>query len=152
MYGPSFNRYEGTRKYIKAGSETGIDLPGQVAGIPLFHLLLCVDNSYRVSLYPISRCKRVRSESPVFILQFLGFLLFDGFLGSQALLIRRTFVVNETPYTRLCSTKNILTVNGQYPGPTLFAHRGDTIIVDVHNKGSQNVTLHWYIYIYIYLN
>ncbi|KAM7514634.1 hypothetical protein LguiA_004217 [Lonicera macranthoides] len=73
-----------------------------------------------------------------------GFLLFDGFLDSQALLIRRTFVVNETPYTRLCSTKNILTVNGQYPGPTLFAHRGDTIIVDVHNKGSQNVTLHWH--------
>ncbi|KAM7481498.1 hypothetical protein LguiB_006081 [Lonicera macranthoides] len=33
--------------------------------IPLFHLLLCVDNSYQVSLYPISRCKRVRSESPV---------------------------------------------------------------------------------------
>ncbi|KAM7465039.1 hypothetical protein LguiB_012601 [Lonicera macranthoides] len=33
--------------------------------IPLFHLLLCVDNSYRVSFYPISRCKRVRSESPV---------------------------------------------------------------------------------------
>ncbi|KAM7490130.1 hypothetical protein LguiA_033051 [Lonicera macranthoides] len=27
--------------------------------IPLFHLLLCVDNSYRVSLYPISRCKKV---------------------------------------------------------------------------------------------
>ncbi|KAM7518630.1 hypothetical protein LguiB_017592 [Lonicera macranthoides] len=80
----------------------------------------------------------------VFILQFLWFLLFDGFLGSQAKIIRYKFVVNETPYTRLCSTKNILTVNGQYPGPTLYAHRGDTLVVDVHNRGDQNITIHWH--------
>ncbi|KAM7514629.1 hypothetical protein LguiA_004212 [Lonicera macranthoides] len=80
----------------------------------------------------------------VFILQFLWFLLFDGFLGSQAKIIRYKFVVNETPYTRLCSTKNILTVNGQYPGPTLYAHRGDTLVVDVYNRGDQNITIHWH--------
>ncbi|CAK9174192.1 unnamed protein product [Ilex paraguariensis] len=52
--------------------------------------------------------------------------------------------VKEAPYTRLCSTKNILTVNGQFPGPTLYAQTGDTIIVDVHNRGNQNITIHWY--------
>ena len=51
--------------------------------------------------------------------------------------------VQETSYTRLCDTKKILTVNGQYPGPTLYAETGDTIIVDVQNKGNQNITLHW---------
>ncbi|KAB1220765.1 Laccase-14 [Morella rubra] len=52
--------------------------------------------------------------------------------------------VKETPFTRLCSTKNILTVNGQFPGPTLHVNRGDTIIVDVHNGGDQNITIHWH--------
>ena len=51
--------------------------------------------------------------------------------------------VQETSYTRLCDTKKILTVNGQYPGPTLYAETGDTIIIDVQNKGNQNITLHW---------
>ncbi|GKV47626.1 hypothetical protein SLEP1_g54509 [Rubroshorea leprosula] len=52
--------------------------------------------------------------------------------------------VKEVPYTRLCSTKNILTVNGQYPGPTLYVHKGDTIVVDVHNRGKYNITIHWH--------
>ncbi|KAL8261433.1 hypothetical protein R6Q59_025482 [Mikania micrantha] len=52
--------------------------------------------------------------------------------------------VQETNYTRLCSSKNILTVNGQYPGPTISAHRGDTVIVDVINQASQNITIHWH--------
>lgn len=51
--------------------------------------------------------------------------------------------VEETPYTRLCSTKNILTVNGQFPGPTLYVHKGDTIIVDVYNRADYDITIHW---------
>ncbi|GKV32420.1 hypothetical protein SLEP1_g41031 [Rubroshorea leprosula] len=54
------------------------------------------------------------------------------------------FVVKEVPYTRLCSTKNILTVNGQFPGPTIYVQKGDTIFVDVYNRGSYNVTIHWH--------
>lgn len=80
----------------------------------------------------------------VFILQLWGFLLFDAFLLSQAVVHRHTFVVKEAPYTRLCNTKNILTVNGQYPGPTLYVKKGDTFIVDVYNKGNQNITIHWH--------
>lgn len=52
--------------------------------------------------------------------------------------------VKEAQYTRLCSTKNILTVNGKFPGPTLRVHKGDTIYVNVYNKGKYNITLHWY--------
>ncbi|XP_061344120.1 laccase-15-like [Gastrolobium bilobum] len=54
------------------------------------------------------------------------------------------FVVKEARYTRLCSTKSILTVNGKFPGPTISVHKGDTIYVNVHNKGKYNITLHWH--------
>nr|GMD54182.1 laccase-14-like [Ipomoea batatas] len=50
--------------------------------------------------------------------------------------------VEETPYTKLCSSKNILTVNGSFPGPTLYMNKGDTLFVDVYNKGTQNITIH----------
>ncbi|KAK9664291.1 hypothetical protein RND81_14G031100 [Saponaria officinalis] len=55
-----------------------------------------------------------------------------------------TFVVKEATYTRLCNTKSILTVNGQYPGPTIYAHKGDTVFVKVINKSNLNITLHWH--------
>nr|XP_043607462.1 laccase-15-like [Erigeron canadensis] len=52
--------------------------------------------------------------------------------------------VKEASYTRLCETKSILTVNGQFPGPTLYAYRGETIYVKLHNYGRYNITLHWH--------
>ncbi|CAN0927991.1 LAC14 [Linum grandiflorum] len=57
---------------------------------------------------------------------------------------RYTFVVKETPHTRLCRENQILTVNGKFPGPTLFVHKGDTIFVDVINHSPHNITLHWH--------
>ncbi|KAA8522547.1 hypothetical protein F0562_013092 [Nyssa sinensis] len=78
----------------------------------------------------------------VFILYVFGFLLLD--FHCQALVHRHHFVVKETPYTRLCCSKKILTVNGKFPGPTLHVHKGDTIIVDVHNRGKYNITIHWH--------
>ncbi|KAB2598893.1 laccase-15-like [Pyrus ussuriensis x Pyrus communis] len=70
------------------------------------------------------------------ILFYVIFLLFFScFMRSK---------VEETPYKRLCSTKNILTVNGQFPGPTLYAHAGNTIVVEVCNKGNRNITIHWH--------
>ncbi|CAA7035214.1 unnamed protein product [Microthlaspi erraticum] len=55
-----------------------------------------------------------------------------------------TFTVKEVPYTKLCSTKNILTVNGQFPGPILKVYKGDTIYVTVRNRASENITMHWH--------
>uniref|UniRef100_A0A7N0VJP5 laccase n=1 Tax=Kalanchoe fedtschenkoi TaxID=63787 RepID=A0A7N0VJP5_KALFE len=54
------------------------------------------------------------------------------------------WVVKETSYTKLCSAKKILTVNGLFPGPTLHVHKGDTLIVYVHNQARYNITIHWH--------
>ena len=54
------------------------------------------------------------------------------------------FQVKEARYTRLCCTKSILTVNGKFPGPTIRVRKGDTIYVNVYNKGKHNITIHWY--------
>ncbi|RVW64671.1 Laccase-22 [Vitis vinifera] len=78
----------------------------------------------------------------VFLLQILVFQLFGGGIHCQASTRRHTFVVREASYTRLCSTKKMLTVNGQFPGPTIYAMKGETIIVDVYNRGKENVTIH----------
>ncbi|XP_028772208.1 laccase-15-like [Neltuma alba] len=53
-------------------------------------------------------------------------------------------VVKEAKYTRLCGTKSILTVNGEFPGPIITASKGDTVYVDVYNRGRHNITLHWH--------
>lgn len=45
--------------------------------------------------------------------------------------------------TKLCSSKAILTVNGKFPGPTLYAREDDTVIIRVTNHGNRNVTIHW---------
>ncbi|KAH7850187.1 hypothetical protein Vadar_028980 [Vaccinium darrowii] len=81
----------------------------------------------------------------IFIVFISGFLLFDdAILHCRAWFRHYEFVVRETPFTRLCETKNILTVNGLYPGPTIHVHKGETIVVDVYNMGNYNITLHWH--------
>ncbi|XP_074584971.1 laccase-3-like [Curcuma longa] len=54
------------------------------------------------------------------------------------------FVVRATPVKRLCETRSIITVNGQYPGPTIEARNGDALVVDVVNRANYNVTIHWH--------
>ncbi|CAH1434971.1 unnamed protein product [Lactuca virosa] len=74
----------------------------------------------------------------------LVLLLFANFIHTEAWRRHHKFFVKEASYTRLCATKNILTVNGQFPGPTLYVHEGDTIYVKVHNNGRYNITIHWH--------
>ncbi|CAO2039455.1 unnamed protein product [Urochloa humidicola] len=54
------------------------------------------------------------------------------------------FFITETKVTRLCREKSVLAVNGQFPGPTIQARRGDVVVVNVHNMGHKNITLHWH--------
>ncbi|WOK95845.1 laccase-3 [Canna indica] len=54
------------------------------------------------------------------------------------------FVVQATPVKRLCKTDNIITVNGQFPGPTLAVHNGDSLVINVINRAQYNITLHWH--------
>lgn len=46
--------------------------------------------------------------------------------------------------TRLCQTKNIVTVNGQYPGPRIIAREGDRLVIKVVNHVQNNISIHWY--------
>ncbi|KQK01913.1 putative laccase-9 [Brachypodium distachyon] len=54
------------------------------------------------------------------------------------------FYIKEANHPRLCKNKTILTVNGQFPGPTITARRGDVVIVNVYNQGNKNITIHWH--------
>ncbi|WMV26426.1 hypothetical protein MTR67_019811 [Solanum verrucosum] len=51
------------------------------------------------------------------------------------------FVIEETSFDRLCQSKKILTVNGRFPGPTIYARAGETLALDVENRGKDNVTM-----------
>ncbi|KAF7116798.1 hypothetical protein RHSIM_RhsimUnG0014700 [Rhododendron simsii] len=79
-------------------------------------------------------------------LELFGFFLLNVFVLSMARTTVRpiNWVLNETSYTRLCSSKNILTVNGLFPGPTLYVRKGDRLTVNVQNQGKYNVTIHWH--------
>ena len=50
--------------------------------------------------------------------------------------------------SRLCNSKPLLTVNGQFPGPTIAVHEGDNVEVKVVNLIDSNTTIHWWVYTY----
>ncbi len=53
------------------------------------------------------------------------------------------FQVEWKNVTRLCHKKPLLTVNGEYPGPTIAVHEGDNVEIKVTNRIAQNTTIHW---------
>lgn len=64
-------------------------------------------------------------------------------LSVHAITRHYKFNVVMRKMSRLCSTKTILTVNGKFPGPTLYAREGDNVLVKVVNHVPHNVTIHW---------
>ncbi|CAB4289608.1 unnamed protein product [Prunus armeniaca] len=46
------------------------------------------------------------------------------------------FILKDTNFTKLCSTKSALTVNESFPGPIIRAQKGDTVYVNVYNEGT----------------
>ncbi|GMN24459.1 hypothetical protein TIFTF001_000579 [Ficus carica] len=46
--------------------------------------------------------------------------------------------------TRLCHTKSIVTVNGQFPGPRIVAREGDQVLIKVVNHVKNNISIHWH--------
>ncbi|XP_039129384.1 LOW QUALITY PROTEIN: laccase-3-like [Dioscorea cayenensis subsp. rotundata] len=77
---------------------------------------------------------------------FCYFLLWLSFLFSytNAEVHYHNFNIQATPVKRLCKTQKIITVNGQYPGPTLEVRNGDTLIINVVNNVKYNITIHWH--------
>ncbi|WMV51906.1 hypothetical protein MTR67_045291 [Solanum verrucosum] len=73
---------------------------------------------------------------------FLFACLFPAFVECR---IRRyNFNVMMKTTTRLCSSKPIATVNGKFPGPTIYAREGDNVLVNVVNHVKYNVSIHWH--------
>nr|GEW80972.1 probable polyamine transporter At1g31830 isoform X1 [Tanacetum cinerariifolium] len=71
-------------------------------------------------------------------------LLFSSLVSlANAKTHNHEFVVQATKVKRLCKTHNSITVNGQFPGPTLEVNNGDTLVIHVTNKARYNVTIHW---------
>ncbi|KAK9163429.1 hypothetical protein Syun_004331 [Stephania yunnanensis] len=56
---------------------------------------------------------------------------------------RLNFQVVLKNISRLCGTKPIVTVNKQFPGPTLYAREGDRVLVKVVNHVKYNLSIHW---------
>ncbi|XP_016488014.2 laccase-4-like [Nicotiana tabacum] len=54
------------------------------------------------------------------------------------------FNIQMQNMTRLCQTKSIVTVNGQFPGPRIIAREGDRLVIKVVNHVQYNVTIHWH--------
>ncbi|KAL8159984.1 hypothetical protein V2J09_001521 [Rumex salicifolius] len=54
------------------------------------------------------------------------------------------FKVQFTNVTKLCNTKSIVTINGMYPGPVVYAQEDDRVIVKVVNETPYNITIHWH--------
>ncbi|XP_019186143.1 PREDICTED: laccase-4-like [Ipomoea nil] len=46
--------------------------------------------------------------------------------------------------TRVCSSKPTVTVNGKFPGPTIYAREDDTVLIRVVNYVKYNVSIHWH--------
>ncbi|KAI4966686.1 hypothetical protein ZWY2020_037169 [Hordeum vulgare] len=63
---------------------------------------------------------------------------------AQSVTRHYNFNVQMANVTRLCGSKSIVTVNGEYPGPALVAREGDRVVVRVTNRVAHNVTLHWH--------
>ncbi|CAN6584840.1 unnamed protein product [Malus baccata var. baccata] len=57
---------------------------------------------------------------------------------------RFEFNVEWKNVTRLCNTKPLLTVNGEYPGPTIAVYEGDHLEIKVTNRIAENTTIHWH--------
>ncbi|OIS98087.1 PREDICTED: laccase-4-like [Nicotiana attenuata] len=74
------------------------------------------------------------------------FILFACLLPAfvECRIRRYNFNVTMKNTTRLCSSKPIVTVNGKFPGPTVYAREDDTVLIRVVNHVKYNVSIHWH--------
>ncbi|XP_047975266.1 laccase-14-like [Salvia hispanica] len=85
------------------------------------------------------------SAAKVFMLCFLApMILLNEVTLVHAIVRSYKFELVNSLHTKLCSNKTMLTINGQSPGPTIYARRGDLVVVDTVNRADQNITIHWH--------
>ncbi|KAB2618076.1 laccase-11-like [Pyrus ussuriensis x Pyrus communis] len=89
-----------------------------------------------------SSCLRKR-----FLCAFI--FVFCGFLGlitspAEAAIKKYQFDVQVKKVSRLCHSKPIVTVNGGFPGPTIYVQEGDRLQINVTNHAQYNMSIHWH--------
>ncbi|KAL5710388.1 laccase [Ranunculus cassubicifolius] len=65
-------------------------------------------------------------------------------LPADAAIKTYQFDVKVKNVSRLCHAKPIVTVNGMFPGPTIYAREGDTVLINVTNYAQYNMSIHWH--------
>ncbi|KAL3569691.1 hypothetical protein D5086_029581 [Populus alba] len=81
-------------------------------------------------------------EFSCFRFMLLAVCLFPAVVECRIRHYKFNVVMKNT--TRLCSSKPIVTVNGLFPGPTLYAREDDTVLVKVVNRVKYNLSIHWH--------
>ncbi|CAL1369849.1 unnamed protein product [Linum trigynum] len=80
---------------------------------------------------------------PLVLVLLLPVLCFQPCYGSSVTR-RFRFNLEWKKVNRLCTTKRLLTVNGQFPGPTITVNEGDDVEIKVTNRVAKNTTIHWH--------
>ncbi|XP_010558158.1 PREDICTED: laccase-11 [Tarenaya hassleriana] len=83
-------------------------------------------------------------RNPSFLLLLLCLLEFSGHFPVEAAIKKYTFDIQVKNISRLCHAKPVVTVNGMFPGPTIYAREGDRVIVNVTNHAQYNMSIHWH--------
>ncbi|KAL1812538.1 hypothetical protein ACET3Z_022603 [Daucus carota] len=71
---------------------------------------------------------------------FLSFF----FISADAATKFYQFNIQVNNVSRLCHAKPIVTVNGRFPGPTVYAREGDSVQINVTNNAQYNMSIHWH--------
>ncbi|KAE9447949.1 hypothetical protein C3L33_20164, partial [Rhododendron williamsianum] len=71
------------------------------------------------------------------------FIIFLSFPANAALKTY-DFSIQVNNVSRLCHAKPIVTVNGMFPGPTVYAREGDQLLINVTNHAQYNISIHWH--------
>ncbi|KGN48155.1 laccase-11 [Cucumis sativus] len=80
----------------------------------------------------------------------LGLLfLLTFFVGPLPFLVESAvkeyqFDIQVKNVSRLCNAKPIVTVNGMFPGPTIYVREGDRVLINVTNHAQYNMSIHWH--------
>ncbi|KAK6943636.1 Multicopper oxidase, N-terminal [Dillenia turbinata] len=82
--------------------------------------------------YEVNNCTPRKEVS------FTSFVISNGQSFSKPSAVK----IKLQSVTRLFHTKNIVTVNGQFPGPRIIAREGDRLVIKVVNNVQNNMGLH----------
>ncbi|XP_024519170.1 laccase-10 [Selaginella moellendorffii] len=80
----------------------------------------------------------------VVIFSFLASWSFDLVVAQNEITKVYDFQVVSSMVRRLGRTKNIITVNGELPGPTIYANDGDRLLITVRNTVKYKMSIHWH--------